>query len=155
MRILAVPVVLLLVAGSGGCPKSQEQQQKQKRRAATLAKLAKTDCKTIAARAKRCDSAVRKAADLKQEKTGEKHLSLMVTLGLTGFKDENRCQKYVRQRVRFLRKSCKKYASAADVCRSAQRKYLEGLKTLNKCFLSDDCEKIATCYVKNYLSTQL
>lgn len=151
MRSIVIPVAVLLMTTTAGCPKSK----KQKRREATLAKLAKTDCKAIAAKAKRCDSAVRKAADEKQRKTGKKHLSMMVTLGLAAFKDLSRCQKYVRQRVRFLRKNCKKYASAADFCRKAKGKYLLGLKTLNKCFVSDDCNQIATCYVDNYLATQL
>jgi hypothetical protein len=150
MRFLAMTVAVLLMMMTGGCSKTK----KQKRREATLAKLAKTDCKAIAAKAKRCDSAVRKAADEKQRKTGKKHLSMMVTLGLAAFKDLSRCQKYVRLRVRFLRKSCKKYASAADFCRTAQRKYLQGLETINKCFASNDCNQIATCYVENFLATQ-
>lgn len=151
MRLIAIWVAVLGVATTIGCSDSR----KQKRRAVTLAKLAKTDCKAIAAKATRCDSAVRRAADEKQRKTGKKHLSLMVTLGLTAFKSVSRCQKHVRQRVQFLRKNCNKYASAADVCRTAQGKYFRGLKALNRCFASDDCDKIAACYVESYSDTQL
>lgn len=151
MRFAVALVSLLTLAGASGC----SDAKKQKRRATTLSKLAKTDCKAIAVKATRCDSAVRKAADAKQRKTGKKHLSLMVTLGLVSFKSVSRCQKYVRQRVRYLRKSCKKYASAADFCRTAQRKYLRGLKALNKCFASDDCDEIAACYVKLHEATLL
>ncbi len=73
---------------------------------------------------------------------------MMVTLGLAAFKSVSRCQKHVRQRVRFLRKSCKKYGKSAEFCRMAQGKYLRGLKALNKCFAFDGCEHIAACYVK-------
>jgi len=151
MRFVAVLVAVLLLTVAAGCSDSK----KQKRRAATLARLAKIDCRTVAARATRCDSAVRRAADEKQRKTGKKNLSLRVTLGLTAFKSESRCRKYVRQRVAFLRKNCKRYGAAADVCRKAQHKYLRGLEALDKCFASEDCDKIAACYVERYADTQL
>jgi hypothetical protein len=55
----------------------------------------------------------------------------------------------VEQRVRFLRRNCKKYGSAADVCVTAQGKYLRGLRALHRCFAFDDCAKIAACYVES------
>ncbi len=144
MRSIVVLGLLLVLAEAGGCSASK----KQKRRVATIAKLAKTDCVAIAAKAKRCDSAVRRAADRKQSRTGKKHLSMMVTLGLAAFKSVSRCQKHVSQRVKFLGKNCKKYGKSAEFCRIAQRKYLRELKALNKCFAFDGCEHIAVCYVE-------
>jgi len=150
MRSVVTVLSVLALMGGGACGDSK----KQKRRAATLARLAKTDCKTIVAKAKRCDSAVREAADRLQAKTGEKHQSMFVTLGLLAFKSIGRCQKHVRQRVAFLKKNCKKYTGAAGVCKIAQRRYFRGLKALNVCFASDDCNVIAKCYVDNYAATQ-
>lgn len=145
MRCAITLISILALVGANGCSDS-----KKRRRAATIAKLAKTDCKVIAARARRCDSAVRKAADAKQLQTGKKHLAMISTLALTSFKDLSRCRKFVRQRVGFLKKDCKKYEGAADFCRLAQDRYLAGLKALNRCFASEDCKTIAECYVKSY-----
>jgi hypothetical protein len=146
MRSAAVLVSLLLLGGAGGCHDSK----KKMRREATIARLAKMDCKAIAEKATRCDTAVRKAADERQRKSGKKHLSLTVTLSLTGFKSVSRCLRHVEQRVRFLRKSCSKYGIAADVCVKAQDRYLSGLRALHRCFAFDECAKIAACYVESH-----
>ncbi len=152
MRSVVALVSVLALLGGSAC-----DEGKNKRRAATLAKLAKTDCKAIAAKAKRCDSAVRKAAERQQQKTGKKHLALTLTLGLTAYKSVTRCQRHVSQRVGFLKKDCKKFAKSvksADFCRIAQRRYLRELKALNHCFTSDDCKAIATCYVQKLAASQ-
>ncbi len=151
MRSIVVLVFLGALAGASGCSESPTP----KRRAATLARLAKTDCRAIAAKAKRCDSAVRRAADYEQSQTQKKHFSMMVTLGLATFKSVSRCQKYVRQRVTFLRKNCKKYGKSAAFCRLAQGRYLRGLKAINKCFAFDGCDQIAACYLKHHGDTAL
>jgi hypothetical protein len=151
MRSAVVLVSMLVFVGTCACGESQ----KPKRRVATLARLAKTDCVAIAAKATRCDSAVRRAADKAQSQTGKKHLSMMLTLGLTAFKSVSRCRKYVQQRVTFMRRSCQKYGKSEAFCRTAQSKYLRGLNALNKCFAFDGCEQIAACYVKHHADTAI
>jgi len=70
-----------------------------------------------------------------------------------GLSEAKKCQKTVDDRIRYLKKNCKKYGSkmAEDMCRSQQRRYVDMLKALNECFAADDCTKIANCLLKKYV----
>ncbi len=115
-----------------------------------IAQAQGTDCVSIAAKATRCDSAVRRMADKLEELTRARYLSLEVTLGLLAFKSASGCRAHVRRRVAFLKKSCRKLGDAVDLCRRTQRRHVKSLAVLRSCFASEDCETIAACYVGRY-----